>query len=214
MNRKCRVYLAGPISGCNDDQRRRWRDKFKSMFGREVGFEDPASWGDNWEPEREIGALEISDVVVANMWRESIGTTIGVIHARLRGIPVVLVDPNYLKNRIVQGWIAPETPVHSLHEAKARVQAILATLEPVREVVKKNGTTVPFSRQKLVRSIRTACAAACVEDPYLPTLLVNDAMRRLRPEPGSAAVRTEEIKDAIHRTLDEVGRSTIYQRTM
>ncbi len=76
MDPKHRIYLAGPISGCNDDQRRRWRDDFKGMFGRDVAFEDPSTWGNDWNPEREIGALETSDVVVANMWRESIGTTI------------------------------------------------------------------------------------------------------------------------------------------
>jgi transcriptional regulator NrdR family protein len=184
------------------------------MFGRDVAFEDPSTWGNDWNPEREIGALETSDVVVANMWRESIGTTIGVVHARLRGIPVVLVDPNYLHNRILEGWIAPEKPVPSLKDAKARTAAILDSLAPIQNVVKQNGATVPFSRQKLIRSIRTACSAAGVEDSYLPALLVNSTMRRLQSESGGAAVKTGTIKNVIHVTLDAIGGNPVYTRKL
>ena len=38
---KFRVYLAGPISGCNDDQMHRWRDQLKKDYGRDFEFIDP-----------------------------------------------------------------------------------------------------------------------------------------------------------------------------
>ena len=36
-----RVYLAGPISRCNDAQMRRWRETVKGEYGSKMTFLDP-----------------------------------------------------------------------------------------------------------------------------------------------------------------------------
>lgn len=35
------VYLAGPISGCNDAQMRRWRESVKEKYDKQFDFIDP-----------------------------------------------------------------------------------------------------------------------------------------------------------------------------
>ena len=39
---KFHVYLAGPISGCNDTQIRQWRDEVKRKYETHFDFIDPA----------------------------------------------------------------------------------------------------------------------------------------------------------------------------
>lgn len=50
--RKFRVYLAGPISGCNDAQKHEWRDEIKRRYAAHFDFTDPTSdfWGENATP--------------------------------------------------------------------------------------------------------------------------------------------------------------------
>ncbi|HTQ55563.1 MAG TPA: hypothetical protein VMI94_13940 [Bryobacteraceae bacterium] len=56
---KPRVYLAGPISNCNQKQRNEWRKQLKSEL-KKLGYEwiDPADYTtdtrDDWTPLREM----------------------------------------------------------------------------------------------------------------------------------------------------------------
>ncbi|MHB9150629.1 MAG: hypothetical protein ACYC33_11265 [Thermoleophilia bacterium] len=109
------VLLSGPLSGCNERQRRLWRDEFKRSCRRAETI-DPSEWGDEWDFTRDLAAISVCDVLVANMWKESIGTTLEVMHARSRGKPVVLIDSNHLEHNILRGLIAPEKPVGTVKE--------------------------------------------------------------------------------------------------
>ena len=40
-NRKFRVYLAGPISGCSEDQVYAWRKAVKEQYNEYLEFSDP-----------------------------------------------------------------------------------------------------------------------------------------------------------------------------
>jgi hypothetical protein len=41
MKQMYTVYLAGPITGCNEDQRRTWRQRVKENWGKDFNFIDP-----------------------------------------------------------------------------------------------------------------------------------------------------------------------------
>ncbi len=116
MRRKVRVYLAGPIRGCSDEQATWWRQEVKRQL-KHLEFEDPVNWFKEPGVPREISKLAPCDLMLANMWKESIGTTVGVIRARQQGKPVVLLDPNRLNNPILASLIAPETPTRDIAEA-------------------------------------------------------------------------------------------------
>ena len=80
------------------------------------------------------------------------------------------------------------------------------TVESVSlQVVKRNGTSEPFSRDKVVRGVRRACQGRPVTDDDLAVLAarVEDAVR----QSGSAEVASNEVGLAILgplRDLDEV----------
>jgi nucleoside 2-deoxyribosyltransferase len=89
------VYLAGPVSNCNDNQRTKWREAIKAklwQFGHKT--KDPTDHGKDWTPLVEMVDIDSSDVVIANLWRESIGTVVGIVQARRKGKPVILIDQN------------------------------------------------------------------------------------------------------------------------
>ena len=94
-----RVYLAGPINGCTDDECMTWRDWFK-------GCSDPIEWVDpmvrdyrgmEQDEYREIVELDkrdikSCDIVIVNYHMPSVGTSMEVLYAWERRIPVIVID--------------------------------------------------------------------------------------------------------------------------
>ena len=198
--RRCTVHLSGPLSGCNPQQRRLWRDEFKRLCPDMLTI-DPSEWADEWDFSRDLRAVAACDVVVANMWKESIGTTIEIMQARARGRPVVLIDPNHLDHAILRGLIAPEKPVHSVKEAAARVRVLVQELGGFT-VVKKDGSSESFDRDKLMRSLKLACAEAGIDDLEFPNQILGPVMVSLRRAAATRVVSTSDIKNAVFDEID------------
>ena len=105
--RKFQVYLAGPISGCNDAQKHEWRDEVKRKYSAHIDFTDPTAdfWGKHATPydivQADLRAIENADGMLVNMWRESIGSAIGMVHAHRTGRPVVVANPNRISNQML-----------------------------------------------------------------------------------------------------------------
>ena len=100
-----RVYLAGPISRCNDTQMRRWRETVKGEYGSKMTFLDPVERLVDPEAspyefvEADLQHIMEADGLLVNMWRESIGAAMGVAHAHRHGRAIVVSDPNHLENK-------------------------------------------------------------------------------------------------------------------
>ena len=91
------VYLCGPINGCTDDEASTWRDTFKGLWSYDTldpmrrgyrGVEDMAY--------REIVELDkidvrLSDVILVNYVKPSVGTSMEVFYAHSIGKPVVVI---------------------------------------------------------------------------------------------------------------------------
>jgi len=108
--KRFRVYLAGPIHGCNEAQRSHWRRRVRDKWGDRFEFVDPNDAIVAVQTTAEAGyeiirrdqqAIHSCDAVLANMWRESVGTAIGIVHAKREGKLVAVIDPNHIGNRIV-----------------------------------------------------------------------------------------------------------------
>ena len=101
---KFHVYLAGPVSGCsNDDQVRRWRNEVKkSQYSKSFDFIDPAELP-LLRPEatarqavkEDLRTIKRADGLLVNTWRESIGSAIGIVHAHKEGRPVVIAGTTF-----------------------------------------------------------------------------------------------------------------------
>ena len=184
------VYLAGPISGCNAVQVHAWRDAVKRQYRKQLDFIDPSgfihpSGGVKDQQattsaqivEADLLKIEEADGLLVNMWRESIGSTCGVVHARHAGKPVVVADPNHLGNKTLAFYAdaVMETPRLA---AKTLLNVLRAEVD--WSVRKLTGKTEPFERRKLATAIRAACGGAGHDSIVGPGFILPAVINRLK----------------------------------
>jgi transcriptional regulator NrdR family protein/nucleoside 2-deoxyribosyltransferase len=202
------IYLAGPISGCNDEQQHVWRNELKSEFSREFQFIDPADnliWDSSgFEIARaDQEAIRSADAVLANMWKESIGTAFGIVHANAAGKVVVACDPNLIGNRMLAFYA--DSVERSLMAAMDSIRAFLAAEREIKCVRKVDGEEEPFDRQKLAKSVRKACLAAEQSDMVPARAVVARAVRKLLADGGRQVVlTTTQIRNVVWEALAEL----------
>ena len=197
---KFRVYLAGPISGCNNTQIRQWRDEVKRKYGKHFDFIDPAEMQktSSYEiVETDLRAIQDADGLLVNMWRESIGSAIGIVHAHKAGRPVVVANPNHLDN-LVLNFYAEAVEDNPLKAANVLLDILNA--DASWNVIKSGGRgDEPFRRQKLVASIRTACRDAGCNDIVVPVLVLPRVIERLGK--SNRKVKEQLTTSDIHREV-------------
>lgn len=98
-----KIYLAGPINGCSDDETLDWRSAARVRLeaaGHEVC--DPADRdfrGSEAANARELVAADkrdiaVCDLLLANAWKVSVGTSMEVLFASMLGIRIIVVSPD------------------------------------------------------------------------------------------------------------------------
>ncbi len=219
--RKFKVYLAGPISGCNRVQVRRWREEIEQKYDKDFECSDPskyiypneidsseASSGEKKTTPSQIVEADLSligkaDGLLANMWRESIGTAIGIVHANLAGKPVVVADPNHLGSKTLAFYAdrVEETPL----KAATFLRKLLRT-EAKWSVLKSSGRVESFNRRKLMDAIRSACRNAKCDDVVGPRLVSSKVIGRLQESSRSLKEQfpTTQLDDVIREALKEL----------
>jgi hypothetical protein len=125
------------------------------------------------------------------MWRESLGTAIGLVHARAKGRIVVVVDPNHLENPFLAFYA--DVVVSTLKEG---VHATLGLLKSTTfSVLKHGGRGIePFNREKLVESVRAAAHGTRKNDMTVPSLVlryVTDALAQTGRRVGGQITTTD-----------------------
>lgn len=94
---KMKIYLAGPINGCSDDEANGWRSMFKSAWPNVLdpmvrdyrGVED-VSYREIVEQDK--ADITASDAVLVYFERPSVGTSMEVLYAWSKCKKIVLVD--------------------------------------------------------------------------------------------------------------------------
>jgi len=153
--------------------------------------------------------IDSSDVVIANLWRESIGTVVGIVQARRKGKPVILIDQNYLDSLVLKTMVGESYIVHSPEAAVSKLREIESQLVRGVRVHKRRGTVEVFELAKLHNSLNALCAKAGIEDAVLPELVgqgVSAAVRSAAAKTGS--VKSEEIEHFVFDQLDQLSRET------
>jgi hypothetical protein len=209
MKKLLNVYLAGPMTNCSERQKTVWRKRVKDALKTEFKCLDPT------DPRAQKGALAVSadieqaDVVIANMWRESIGTTLGIVQAKRMGIPVILIDQHYLDSPILRS-LADDCIVHSEEAAINKLRNEVATsLTGKVQVMKRNGDKVPFDIKKLQKSLEAACLAAGVDDPIFPVLLSRRVHRAIYKPSDATPIKTETIRDRVFQELRNISHDSL-----
>lgn len=203
--KKLNIYLAGPITNCSERQKTEWRKRMKAALGRE-GYKcvDPTDIQARKGVLAITADIEEADVVIANMWRESIGTAIGIVQARRMGIPVILIDPNYIDSPILRS-IVGDAVVHDEAAALHKLQKeIVPSLSREITVTKRDGTTVAFDGKKLQKSLKAACLQAGVDDPIFHILLSRRVQRAISASVASEPIKTEMIRNTVFQELRRI----------
>ena len=213
------VYLAGPISGCNDVQVHRWRnDVKKSQYSKYFDFIDPTELPllrpeatARQAVEEDLRAIKKADGLLVNMWRESVGSAIGIVHAHKEGRPVVVADPNNLSNRTLEFYAdaVTDTPLKAVNMLLDLLRA-----EATWEVVKRGSQREPFKRRKLVVSIRAACRRAKCDDIIVPRLALPAIIERLKNARRiGRSLTTSDIDNAVVAILDTLETNHLHAET-
>jgi len=203
------VYLAGPIAGCNEAQMKVWRQSIKTQWGHLFHFIDPIDQiiveGKAHDAVKtDIKAIENSDAVIANMWKESIGTAIGVFIARRKARQVVVIDKNFIRSQIIGFWA--NAVVATEFEAIQYLQNWFKSQDKIVKVIKKSGKITKFDPEKIANSIRAASRAAGHEEilaaaEILP-LVLNKLVTKRTSEEGE--IKSSVIKDVVWEVLGEL----------
>lgn len=126
-----KVYLAGPIFGCGDEQCRDWRRAATDLLGADLVF-DPMVRdyrGREHEPgianeivEQDKADIEAANAMIVYFDHPSVGTSMEVLHAWNIGITVVVVNVN-------GGKLSPWLRYHSVRVVSSVAEAVAAVLE-------------------------------------------------------------------------------------
>lgn len=218
---KFQIYLAGPITGCNDVQMHHWRDEVKAKYAKDFTFIDPTQrWegnaiGEDKSPleivEADLRGIERADGMLVNMWRESIGTSIGMVHAHRAGKPVVVADPNHLDSQIL-AFYAEELEDNPLKAAAALRGLLRAERWSVLKAPGRDKER--FDRRKLVKAIGAACAAADRNDVLLPPIVLPRVIDRLKHRKIGDQVTTSDIDKAVLRALRDLAEDGVHRKTV
>jgi len=205
MPKRIKVYLAGPVTGCNRDQQVKWRKDIKRGL-QKAGFEslDPTTETARKGALAVAADIEEADVVIANMWKESIGTVLGIVHAQRLGIPVILIDRNYLNSPVLEALVD-----QVVRDEDAAVNyltnELLKGFQRTIVVRKKNqsGSTKEeaFSPAKLQRSLKASCTHAGIDDPVFCTMLFQRVKRSIFNSSDGKSIPSETIRSLIFQEI-------------
>ena len=124
-----RIYLCGPINGCNDDEAITWRDWFRrNTFYVCVDPMKRDYRGTEARDYREIVDLDKRDIkscdaVVVMYVKPSVGTAMEVLFAWTLGIPVVVINES---GRGLSPWLIYHSTavVESKNDAIRKLEAL------------------------------------------------------------------------------------------
>ena len=94
-----RVYLAGPINGCRDEEANGWRERIKAALAGEVAFDDPMDRDYRGKEqgneaaivEGDLDQVFDCDLLLANCWKPSWGTAMEIAEKVMAGGRVLVI---------------------------------------------------------------------------------------------------------------------------
>jgi len=106
-----KVYVAGPMLDCSDSQKNVWREFFKDRVLNHIKVLDPTKRDYSGKEddcftqivEEDKAEIDQCDIVVVYPWKNSAGTSMEILYAFERGIPVFTKVSEH--GEVVSPWI-------------------------------------------------------------------------------------------------------------
>lgn len=157
----------------------------------------------------DLNAIESADGFLVNMWRESVGSAIGMVQAFRAGRPVVVANPNWLNSHILAFYADAVTddPVKA-----ARIMRDILRAESRLTVLKSGGRgEEPFDREKLANAINSVCKSIGTSEIVIARDLLPDIIARLHRSGSQSKVKSSipsSLIDAqVRETLSEAAKA-------
>lgn len=209
------VYLIGPIRRLKEKKVWGWRgDARRRLEAQGLECLDFATNPDRekWAPQ-EIRYVRDCDVVLANMRRVSIGTTLGIVRARQSGRPVVLLVSRSFRSPMLVALVGQNNVTHSVPEACGRVASLVSQLD--RTMLVEAGPSASVGRRDLDRLARLVSAAALAGDERdfgLEAIVLDKLMALLAPsDPDKVEYRTwSHAEHALRGAVEELAQDKAF----
>lgn len=201
------IYLSGPIVNCTDEQCFGWRRRLQEQ-GRDIfTFLDPTRRDSrkldfnrvedvNLIVEGDREDIRQADGVIANMWKPSIGTAMGIMYAWTQNRPIVVIDPAPSSHTL---RYYADVLVNREDEAIPAMAKLLA-LPADLIVIEADGSAGILDPQQLLFEIRRACLERGLDAVCLPKRIQLD----VRATVESRTPR-EQLDEAIEAELARHG---------
>jgi nucleoside 2-deoxyribosyltransferase len=90
---KAKIYLAGPINACSDDECNKWRSQAKERLSEKYDILDPmcrdyrGTEDNDYKEivENDLSDIIKSDIILANCYKPSAGTSMELVYAKMMG---------------------------------------------------------------------------------------------------------------------------------
>lgn len=85
------------MKDCTQEEMTGWRNRLKKKF-QDIVFWDPVAfevkgWTDEQVVKNDLRYILKSNVVIANVWKFSVGTIMEICYAKMFGVPVFVLAP-------------------------------------------------------------------------------------------------------------------------
>jgi len=206
-----KIYLAGPISGCNERQQKEWRQQIKALAAGAFDFICPVENLENSSCKTPFQVVKLdqesiadADLVIANMWKESIGTAIGISTAASKGKPVIIIDRNCIDSSTLAYYAYAIRRNES--EALSEAADYFKYKNRIESVRKSDGSLENFNPTKIAKSIRMACVSANQNEMIAASEMMPKVIRKLfnMYDDASGTVSSGDIREAVFQVLDDL----------
>ena len=165
--------------------------------------------------EADLQYIADADGMLVNMWRESIGAAIGMVHAHRVGTPAVVADPNHLGSRMLAFYAVglEDHPLKAMNVLRNVLRA-----ESWRVLKAGERASEPFDQRKLVESIGKACGSAGKDDVVVPRIVlpkVMDCLKgRLKGRKMGDQITSSDINESVQDALETLGKDDVHKKSV
>ncbi|MCL2659291.1 MAG: hypothetical protein FWD64_02055 [Acidobacteriaceae bacterium] len=193
------------MTGCNSDQQVKWRKEVKHAL-QKAGFATLDPTADTARKGVLAVAVDIeeADIVIANMWKESIGTVVGIVKAQKLGIPVVLIDRNCLNSPVLKELVdyVVRDEIAAVNYVANELSKTFQQTIIVQKKQRSGGTKEEeFSPSKLQKSLEISCSRVGIDDPVFSTKLFHCVKRNVLKSATAQKIQSEMIRSIIFQEL-------------